>query len=303
MALLQIIGLNKSYNKKKVIEDLSFELQSGEIMGLIGQNGSGKTTIFKTILGLVKKESGEIKINGKSKDYLNSIGTIIEYPTFYESLTARQNLMLISSLYDEVNLSKEDLLNYLRLVGLEDSVDCKVSSFSLGMKQRLGLAQALIHQPTILLLDEPFNGLDPIGMKEFRDLLIELSKKGVGIVISSHSLEELSKLVDTVTIINQGKVIFQGKKTEFLSLGSIKNVWLLKTDNIELTKSILNNLNIVFSERIEQLELSLDIESMKEVKEKLLTELLRQDISIINFSEKQNNFEDIFIKMQRDMEV
>jgi len=308
MALLQIIGLNKSYNKKKVIEDLSFELQSGEIMGLIGQNGSGKTTIFKTILGLVKKESGEIKINGKliegnSKGYLNTIGTIIEYPTFYESLTARQNLMLISSLYDEVNLSKEDLLNYLHLVGLGNSVDCKVSSFSLGMKQRLGLAQALIHQPTILLLDEPFNGLDPIGMKEFRDLLIELSKKGVGIVISSHSLEELSKLVDTVTIINQGKVIFQGKKTEFLSLGSIKNVWLLKTDNIELTKSILNNLNIVFSERIEQLELSLDIESMKEVKEKLLTELLLQDISIINFSEKQNNFEDIFIKMQRDMEV
>lgn len=253
MALLQIIGLNKSYNKKKVIEDLSFELQSGEIMGLIGQNGSGKTTIFKTILGLVKKESGEIKINGKliegkSKGYLNTIGTIIEYPTFYESLTARQNLMLISSLYDEVNLSKEDLLNYLHLVGLDNSVDCKVSSFSLGMKQRLGLAQALIHQPTILLLDEPFNGLDPIGMKEFRDLLIELSKKGVGIVISSHSLEELSKLVDTVTIINQGKVIFQGKKTEFLSLGSIKNVWLLKTDNIELTKSILNNLNIVFSE-------------------------------------------------------
>ena len=182
-------------------------------------------------------------------------------------------------------------------------MDCKVSSFSLGMKQRLGLAQALIHQPTILLLDEPFNGLDPIGIKEFRDLLIELSQKGVGIVISSHSLEELSKLVDTVTIINQGKVIFQGKKTEFLSIGSIKNVWLLKTDNLELTKSILNNLNIVFSERIEQLELSLDIESMKEVKEKLLTELLRQDISIINFSEKQNNFEDIFIKMQRDMEV
>ena len=220
MALLQIIGLNKSYNKKKVIEDLSFELQSGEIMGLIGQNGSGKTTIFKTILGLVKKESGEIKINGKliegkSKGYLNTIGTIIEYPTFYESLTARQNLMLISSLYDEVNLSKQDLLNYLHLVGLDNSVDCKVSSFSLGMKQRLGLAQALIHQPTILLLDEPFNGLDPIGMKEFRDLLIELSKKGVGIVISSHSLEELSKLVDTVTIINQGKVIFQGKKTEF----------------------------------------------------------------------------------------
>lgn len=182
MALLQIFGLNKSYNKNKVIEDLSFELQSGEIMGLIGQNGSGKTTIFKTILGLVKKESGEIKINGKqiegnSKGYLNTIGTIIEYPTFYESLTARQNLMLISSLYDEVNLSKEDFLNYLHLVGLDNSVDCKVSSFSLGMKQRLGLAQALIHQPTILLLDEPFNGLDPIGMKEFRDLLIELSKK------------------------------------------------------------------------------------------------------------------------------
>ena len=306
---VQLKNVDYQYNLvNKSLDNIDITINTGSIIGITGTNGSGKTTIFKTILGLVKKESGEIKINGKSidgksKDYLNSIGTIIEYPTFYESLTARQNLMLISSLYDEVNLSKEDLLNYLHLVGLDNSVDCKVSSFSLGMKQRLGLAQALIHQPTILLLDEPFNGLDPIGIKEFRDLLIELSKKGVGIVISSHSLEELSKLVDTVTIINQGKVIFQGKKTEFLSIGSIKNVWLLKTDNIELTKSILNNLNIVFSERIEQLELSLDIESMKEVKEKLLTELLRQDISIINFSEKQNNFEDIFIKMQRDMEV
>lgn len=302
MALLEIVNLNKSYKKKKVIVDLSFELQSGEIMGLIGQNGSGKTTIFKAILGLVKKDSGKIKINevlieGESKQYLNHIGTIIEYPTFYETLTARQNLQLIASLYD-ISLSQKEILESLRRVGLENSANSKVSNFSLGMKQRLGLAQALVHHPTILLLDEPFNGLDPRGIKEFRELLIELSQRGVGIIISSHSLEELRKLVDTVTIINNGRVIFQGKKGEFLELGSIKDIWLLKTDKIKLTKSILTNLNIVFLETSEQFE----IELTKDLKEKLLTELIRKGVSIINFSKKEDNFEDIFLKMQTDME-
>nr|WP_253896449.1 ABC transporter ATP-binding protein [Streptococcus gallolyticus] len=153
MALLEIVNLNKSYKKKKVIVDLSFELQSGEIMGLIGQNGSGKTTIFKAILGLVKKDSGKIKINevlieGESKQYLNHIGSIIEYPMFYETLTARQNLQLIASLYD-ISLSQKEILESLRRVGLENSANSKVSNFSLGMKQRLGLAQALVHHPTI----------------------------------------------------------------------------------------------------------------------------------------------------------
>lgn len=307
MALLQIIGLNKSYNKKKVIVDLSFELQSGEIMGLIGQNGSGKTTIFKAILGLVKKDSGQIKINEKlievkSKNYLDTIGTIIEYPTFYETLTARQNLMLIANLYDGIRLSKENILEALHTVGLGNSANSKVSGFSLGMKQRLGLAQAMIHHPTILLLDEPFNGLDPKGIKEFRELLIELSQRGVGIVISSHSLEELSKLVDTVTIINKGRVIFQGGKKEFLALGNKKDIWLLKTDNMKLTKSILNNLNIVFLEKPEQFELSFNTELMKASKDMLLTELIRQGVSIIYFSEKQDNFEDVFLKIQTEME-
>ncbi|MCR8967724.1 ABC transporter ATP-binding protein [Streptococcus zalophi] len=308
MPLLEIIGLNKSYHKKRVVSDLSLELHSGEIMGLIGQNGSGKTTIFKAILGLVKKDSGLIKINGKSieensKKYLNTIGTIIEYPTFYESLTASQNLMLFSSLYDDINVSKADVLKYLHWVGLENDVNSKVSSFSLGMKQRLGLAQALIHKPTILLLDEPFNGLDPRGMKDFRELLSQLSQDGVGIIISSHSLEELNKLVDTVTIINQGQVIFQGQKSEFLSLGSRNNMWLLKTDNKEITRSILNQLAINFSEKDELFELSLSIEKTEDMKEKLLKNLLQQSVSIINFSQKQDNFEDIFLNMQTDTEV
>lgn len=306
MALLQIIDLNKSYNKQRVLTNLSLELHPGEIMGLIGQNGSGKTTIFKSILGLVKIDSGRILVNqelidSKSRKYLNSIGTIIEYPTFYESLTAIQNLQLFSSLYDGNQLSKEDIIQSLDLVGLENAGNSKVASFSLGMKQRLGLAQALVHGPNILLLDEPFNGLDPKGVKELRELLSHLSQDGVGIIVSSHSLEELNKLVDTVTVIDQGKLVFQGKKTEFLALGNQKNDWLLKTDTPELTRSILERLDIAYSEQDEQFELSL---SMKEgIREKLLSELLEHKISIQNFSEKQENFEDIFLNIQATMEV
>ncbi|RLK63799.1 ABC transporter ATP-binding protein [Atopobacter sp. AH10] len=307
MALLELERLNKAYKKNKVIKDLSFDLNKGEIMGLIGQNGSGKTTIFKTILGLVQKNSGQMRINGhlidgKSKHYLNKIGAMIEYPTFYENLTASQNLSLISSLYEGKKVGEEDILEILRVVGLENNVDAKVSSFSLGMKQRLGLAQALLHRPSILLLDEPFNGLDPLGMKELRQLLMELAAKGVGIIVSSHSLEELNKIVDSVTLIKQGKVLFQGSKSEFLAMGMVKNSWLLKTDQLEETQAILQSLAIPFTEKDGHLELVLDPAGMKDVKDKLLTKLLNQGISIINFSEKQENFEDVFLKIQTAME-
>ena len=308
MAVLQVLGLNKSYKGKKVIRDLSLELNKGEIMGLIGANGAGKTTIFKSILGLVKKDSGSIIVNQqqtreKSKAYLNTIGSIIEYPTFYESLTASQNLAITSKLYDELDLSKQDILNYLELVGLEGEGDSKVASFSLGMKQRLGLAQALIHQPSILLLDEPFNGLDPKGIKELRDFLSSLSGKGIAIIISSHSLEELNKIVDTVTIIHQGKLIFQGKKAEYLALGAEKNIWLLETDNKLLTEDILKALNISFKTKDEHFELSLPKERAEEVRNQLLSELLGQKVSILKISEQQNNFEDIFLNIQTTGEV
>lgn len=307
MALLELERLNKAYKKNKVIKDLSFDLNKGEIMGLIGQNGSGKTTIFKTILGLVQKNSGQMRINGqlidgKSKHYLNKIGAMIEYPTFYENLSASQNLRLISSLYEGNKVDEEDILEILRVVGLENNVDAKVSSFSLGMKQRLGLAQALLHRPSILLLDEPFNGLDPLGMKELRQLLMELATKGVGIIVSSHSLEELNKIVDSVTLIKQGKVLFQGSKSEFLAMGMVKNSWLLKTDQLEETQAILQSLAIPFTEKDGHLELVLDPDSMKDLKDKLLTKLLNQGVSIINFSEKQENFEDVFLKIQTAME-
>ena len=332
------IGMHKIYKNfgyKQVLKDINFEILTGDRVGIVGKNGSGKSTLFKMIMKKEFPDTGNITIRKQATiGYLEQIPTISDnditvkdmlMSSFFEIHAIEQRMRaleqdMMHNNVDEAILNKYAKIQdqYIALGGyeVEEKLNKVITGFKLhsildkpfailsgGQKTIINLAQLILTEPDILLLDEPFNGLDPIGIKEFRDLLIELSQKGVGIVISSHSLEELSKLVDTVTIINQGKVIFQGKKTEFLSLGSINNVWLLKTDNIELTKSILNNLNIVFTERIEQLELSLDIESMKEVKEKLLTELLRQDISIINFSEKQNNFEDIFIKMQRDMEV
>lgn len=307
MNLLEISGLNKSYGKKKVLTDVSMTLNQGEIMGLIGANGAGKTTILKTILGMVNKESGSIKINQqvvtkKDKSYLKAIGSIIEYPTFYEGLTAYQNLRLIANLY-ECPLTKEASWKALATVGLQDSADKQVSSFSLGMKQRLGLAQALVHRPSILLLDEPFNGLDPKGMKDFRQLFLGLAQKGVGIIVSSHSLEELNKLVATVTIIDKGQVVFQGKKADYLALGAKHSTWLLETDDPETTIQILKHLQIPYQWTGQQFELSIAASSEKALKNKLLASLLERQVAIVNISEHQENFEDIFLNLSKKMEV
>lgn len=308
MTLLKIIGLNKTYKDKQVLTDFSLELHKGEIMGLIGGNGAGKTSIFKSILGLVKMDSGVISINSKqidfsSKDYLEKIGTIIEYPTFYESLTAKQNLLLTSKLYKLNKFSDEHVSKFLSLVGLENEANNKVSKFSLGMKQRLGLAQALIHDPIILLLDEPFNGLDPKGVKEFRELLLSLSIQGVGIIISSHSLEELNKIVDTVTIIDKGKLIFQGTKSEYLALGGNNDTWFLETDNKLQTQSLLNTLKIEFKITENGFELDLPSEIVEDIKGVLFMELVKENISILNFSKQQKNFEDIFLNIYSNGEV
>lgn len=208
---VQIHGLSKRIGGHTIVDNLNMNVKAGEIYAFLGGNGSGKTSTLKMIANLWKPTSGSIEVFGKtiqpqSYEYLQNVGSIIEYPRFYEKLSARRNLEIHQKLsgYEE----KGCIDQALKQVDLSLSGDKPVSKFSLGMKQRLGLARAILTRPSLLLLDEPINGLDPAGIKEIRSLLIDLSKqRGLTIVISSHILSELENMAATVGIVHRGKML------------------------------------------------------------------------------------------------
>lgn len=208
---IQTYNLSKRVGGHTIVDNLNMNVKAGEIYAFLGGNGSGKTSTLKMIANLWKPTSGRIEVFGKtiqpqSYDYLQNIGSIIEYPSFYDRLSARQNLEIHKKLsgYEE----KGCIDHALKQVDLTSSSDNPVSTFSLGMKQRLGLARAIMTRPSLLLLDEPINGLDPGGIKEIRSLLIDLAKqRGLTIVISSHILSELEHMASTVGIIHRGRML------------------------------------------------------------------------------------------------
>lgn len=209
--LLEVKNVNKSFGKKRVLKDVSFSLEEGEILGFIGPNGAGKTTTIKIILGLQRMNDGQVIINGHDikKDFCRAIervGAIVESPDMYMYLSGKKNLQIIARMYKGV--SKERIDEVIKLVGLEERINDKVSKYSLGMRQRLGIAASLIHSPNLLVLDEPTNGLDPEGIKDLRNLLKKLAKKDkIGILISSHNLSELESFCTDVCIIKNGEII------------------------------------------------------------------------------------------------
>lgn len=221
--LLECQSLYKSFGKKQILKDVSFEIDEGDILAFIGPNGSGKTTTIKLILGLQNIDKGKVIINGYDvkKDFVKSIervGAIVENPDTYMYLTGWQNLKLTANLYD--NISDEKIKEIVKLVDLEERINDKVSKYSLGMRQRLGIARALINEPNILILDEPTNGLDPEGIKDLRILLKKLAKDGLGILISSHNLAELESFCNKVLIIDNGTIIETSEVKEFKSNGN-----------------------------------------------------------------------------------
>lgn len=217
--ILSVKNLSKSFGKRKAVDSLSFEIRAGEIFGFLGPNGAGKSTAIRAMLSLIKPDSGDIEIFGKSiRKYRNSalqeVGALVERPDFYEYLSAYKNLSLLAAM-DKV--SKERILEVLEIVGLADRAKDKVRAFSQGMKQRLGIAQALLSKPKLLILDEPTNGLDPRGMKEVRDLILKLAEEGITILLSSHLLHEIEQICTTMAIINLGKLIKIGSVHDLLN--------------------------------------------------------------------------------------
>ena len=209
--VLKTYNISKKYGNQVSNDKISIKIKKGEIYGLIGKNGAGKTTLFRIITGLSHKSSGDLEIFGKSEEKdLNTartmIGSLIESPAFYKNMTARENLE-VSRLVRNI-AGKECIDEVLELVGLSDTNKKKVKNFSLGMRQRLGIANALLGNPKLLILDEPINGLDPMGIVEIRELLKKINKeKDVTILISSHILGELSELATNYGIINNGRLV------------------------------------------------------------------------------------------------
>lgn len=206
--ILETKNLTKTFGKQKAVDSISLKIKENSIYGLLGPNGAGKSTTLKMITGMIHKTSGEIFFEGHkwSRNDLSDIGALIEMPALYENLSARENLKVRTLL---LGLPDSRIDEVLEIVSLKDTGKKKSGQFSLGMKQRLGIAIALLNNPKLLILDEPTNGLDPLGIQELRDLIRSFPEKGITVILSSHILAEVEQTADHIGIINNGKLQYQ----------------------------------------------------------------------------------------------
>lgn len=221
---IEVKNVTKKIGKRTILDGVSFDIYEGDICGFIGPNGAGKTTLIRVITNLISPTEGEVSVAGVNvnenrKIALNKLGAIVEEPIFFSYMTGRQNLKNLAMLNPDMSKEeqKEKVEEVLKIVDLEDRGDDKVRTYSLGMKQRLGIAQALLNNPEVVILDEPANGLDPIGMRNLRNLILKLrEEKNITFFISSHLLDELQQMCNRFIAINKGKIIWQGSKENLL---------------------------------------------------------------------------------------
>ncbi|WP_368657502.1 ABC transporter ATP-binding protein [Metabacillus halosaccharovorans] len=241
--LVKVSNVSKKIGKTSIINDVSFELCNGEILGLLGPNGSGKTTILKMLVGLLKPTKGSITIHefDLQKDFesaISNVGAIIENPIMYDFLSGYENLVQLFRMTDQFSYERIDEM--IELLRMDEYINDKVRTYSLGMRQRLGLAQALLHRPSILLLDEPTNGLDPEGMKSLRDTLRRLAdKEGVSIIISSHILSEIELICDSVLVMNDGRCIERSQLRDWQNNQIEKQTFQFRILNVDSLKTYL----------------------------------------------------------------
>lgn len=232
--IIEISDLHKSYRGFEAVKGISFKVYRGDVFGFLGPNGAGKSTTIRMILDLIRPTSGTIKLFGKliaadREGTLNKIGAIVEKPDLYGFLSVYDNLELLSRMSGKT-AGKQKIMEILDLVGLKDRAKSKIKTFSHGMKQRAGIAQALIHDPELIILDEPTTGLDPQGMVEIRDLILKLSREyNKTILLSSHILNEVEIVANRMVIINKGKVAVEGEVEK-----------LLNTDDMKVTIEVIN---------------------------------------------------------------
>ena len=291
MSVLKAEKLCKKIRKKDILKDVSFEMNEGDILAFIGPNGAGKTTTIKCILGLQKISSGQVFINGYDikKDFVHAIekvGALVEEPDVYFYLSGLENLKMQARMYPHVVM--DDISRIVELVGLEDRIHDKVSKYSLGMRQRLGIAIALLHSPNLLLLDEPTNGLDPEGIKDLRVLLKRLAKSGVAILISSHNLSELETFCNRVLIIAKGEILEESSIEEIKNMD--ENKYIIKVDNSNDCKPYLKDSDQIIDSRF--IEVIRDEEEIAV----FIRCLVMHDISLYEVKKESMSLEEAFMK-------
>ena len=294
--VLEVLGLKKRIGLKTIVEDISFDMHEGEIIGLLGPNGSGKTTIMRMLVGLTKTTKGEVycfeKPLGLGKvKMLKEVGAMIETPEFYNYMSGWSNLKQMARVCGK-KVSRARMKELVEFVGLSKVIRKKVKTYSLGMRQRLGLAQALLNDPKILILDEPVNGLDPQGVQDFRNKLKEIAATGVSILISSHLLDEIEKVSDRVIVIEKGRIIADDKLDNLVADETIKT--LISTYDVEKAEVLVRELGI----RYELTKDGFIFENIsREDKARVITYLVTNNVELDSIRELTTSLEDRFLQI------
>lgn len=283
------------------LNQVNLQVPEGSIYGFLGPNGAGKTTTLKLILGLLKKQRGKIRVFGKpfEKNRLETLrhtGAMIESPSIYGQLTAIENLKILQKVYQ---CPKERIQEVLELVGLAQTGNKKANQFSLGMKQRLSIAIALLHSPSLLILDEPTNGLDPNGIIEIRELLQNLNRNhGITILVSSHLLSEIEKLVTHVGIINQGKILYQGTLAELMSKRRQNSFIVFETNDAVKTLRVISEAG--FKSQIESGKIAIPVLEKKQIAA-VNQDLVQSGIEVYQIGKIESDLEEIFFDVISDL--
>lgn len=295
--VLEVQGVSKTIKKRQLLHELNFDIYKGDICGFLGPNGAGKTTLIKIIMGLVKPSQGEVLILGHSvtkqrSKTLERVGAIIETPIFFNHMTGRGNLENLVKLHPNIPKSERNkkVEEVLELVGLTERGNDKVGTYSLGMKQRLGIAQALLGDPEVIILDEPANGLDPMGMKFLRDLILYLrDEKGLTFLISSHLLDELQQISNKIIMINEGELKWKGRLDDLIG----KAKWEIRCEQTDKALNLLKGkiqIKRVDSKTLEAVCTEEELQTIQRL-------LVAEKIGIKSIEKSERNLEQIFIEL------
>ncbi len=296
-AIIKVNNLSKQFKEINAVDDLSFTVEQGDVYGFLGQNGAGKSTTIRMLLTLIKPSGGEISIFDKNlsthrSDILKQVGAVIEKPDLYKYLSAYDNLAIFAKM-SGIKADRKLLMEQLKMVGLDERAGSKVKTFSQGMKQRLGIAVALVHNPQLIILDEPTNGLDPQGIADMRNLILHLSREmGKTIVVSSHLLSEIELVANRMIIIHKGKKIVEGKVAELLDPS--KSLVQLETADNVATKEKLQQTKWAAS--LQNNTLKLQLKMNKEDVPELVATLVNMQVQVLSV-DPMHSLEDYFLSL------
>lgn len=305
--VLSVKNLNKSFGSKHIIKNATFDVYAGEIFGFLGPNGSGKTTTIKMIMGFLFPDSGDIEICGYDvkKDYekaMNLVGGIVENPEMYKDMTGMQNLHMYGRLHNGV--TQERMNEVIEIVGMQARANEKIKKYSLGMKQRIGVAQAILHRPRLLILDEPTNGLDPAGIKELRDILKKLAhEENVAVLVSSHMLAEMELMCDRVAIIDKGTILDVKPIDEILHMAAKQETYRfeLESTQVELAKQVIISVYgeeiVTGIEVLESGRVMINVAVVSDIVPAINKILVENNVSVYTIGRIENSLEEAFIEI------